>query len=292
MRGCWLTLQVFEFAQKLGAKLPLPEQSKFASVCSEMLDPVTCWAKYLEALFKAESTQALNEEDLDLEVAGGGPTTECDLLAETKKAFNKPTGMLLDVLLKLMRGVYLQDCRKLASDGFYKAMDGSAKDQCDLVRDLQVIVEHFEGSQKSVSLTTQVPELGLLQGLRAQGADAESAEDREGHWRTAQGERKKYINLSVPKSWSREMMTAAFRSSGKVYSHSGTLNASHRLICASADLFQEEGEAPWSIQSKPGKDWAGLVEFAASCSGSCDFVMLFDGRMREIRRMHALWMQH
>ena len=257
-----------------------------------MLDPVTCWAKYLEALFKAESTQALNEEDLDLEVAGGGPTTECDLLAETKKAFNKPTGMLLDVLLKLMRGVYLQECRKLASDGFYKAMDGSAKDQCDLVRDLQVIVEHFEGSQKSVSLTTQVPELGLLQGLRAQGADAESAEDREGHWRTVQGERKKYINLSVPKSWSREMMTAAFRSSGKVYSHSGTLNASHRLICARADLFQEEGEAPWSIQSKPGKDWAGLVEFAASCSGSCDFVMLFDGRMREIRRMHALWMQH
>ena len=281
---------------KLGGKLADAEKVKFETVLLELRDPVSCWNRYLSQSMKADSTnnEGLQEEDLE----EGEPVDDgSDCLSSVRASFNKPIGMVLDLVIKLMRGAYFQDCRRIASNtnpgAFLKTLeDKDCKEQCDLVKDLRIILEHFETNQKSVSLSTAVPEVGLLQGLKAQGPDGVDAavtQERERLWKVVQNERRKYISFSVPKHWTKDAILASFRSCGKVYAHSGALNSSHRLICASADLFREDGLTPWATQSPPGTDWGEVISFAAGCTGACDFIMLLDGRMREARRMHESW---
>ena len=263
---------------------------------TEIANPAKCWELYLKAnVADVEPEKVIQEDEVELqdslvELSGK--------LGELKAKFNRPTGMLLDLLLKVMAGKYYQDCRLLASDGnsFLKAMpkalnaEGMAEEgPCALVKEMRVIVEHFDGSQKSVTLSGTAPAPSLLTQVSSQAGDdnQESALDRERHWKSIQAERRKYISFSAMRTWQKENILAAFRSSGKVYGHAGTLNSSHRLVVGSADLFKEEGETPWSTHSKPGDAWKGVCDFASSLSGPCDFIMLFDGRIRECRRQHV-----
>ena len=290
-------LKVFDFAKKLASKLPEAEKDKFNSLCQELISPLPCW----EGFLKSEPGNAQCEtelcEDNDDEETGAPVAAACERLETEKKAFNKPTGMLLDLLLKVMSGFYLADLRNLAKDAsataFWKAMDrendGDQGGPCELVKDMRVIVEQFEGNQKSVSLREITPQISLLKGMNSVANDPDQAAERDRQWKVVQGERRKYVSFSIPKDWKPESLASAFRASGKVFAHTGVLNTSHRLICASADLFREEGATPWAVQSKPGSEWSGIVDFVGSCTGGCDFVMLFDGRMREVRRLHESW---
>lgn len=288
--------QVFDFVGKVTDKLPEAEKAKLGPLLSEIADPAKCWEIYLKnAAADVETEKAIQEDEEDVQddvVESSGK------LGEVKANFNRPTGMLLDLLVRLMAGKFYQDCRLLASDGnsFLKAMpktlnsEGEEQDDpCGLVKEMRLIVEHFDGSNKSVTLSGTAPMPSLLSQVSSQPGDdnQEIALERERQWKSIQAERRKYISFSAVRTWQKESILTAFRTCGKVYGHAGTLNSSHRLVVGSADLFKEEGETPWSVHTKPGDAWKGVCDFASSVSGACDFTMLFDGRIREARRQHV-----
>jgi len=162
----------------------------------------------------------------------------------------------------------------------------------ELVKQIRLITQQFDGNSKSVAVSTSAPAPSLLNSLTSHGTDVPDADgERERRWKTVQGERKRFVSFSVPKTWTSDGLGGAFRSAGKVFNHSGTLNSSHRLIVASADLLHEEGDEPWlSLQSPASNLWKDIVTFCSSASGNTDFVMLFDGRMRQIRRTNESWL--
>lgn len=107
-----------------------------------------------------------------------------------------------------------------------------------------------------------------------------------------QAERRKFVSLGVPKSWTKDGPLAAYRGSGKVFSHNGLLNSSHRLLTASADLISESGSEPWlSPTAPPTSLWKDILGFmSASATGTADFVIAFDGRLIECRRLNEPWL--
>ena len=126
----------------------------------------------------------------------------------------------------------------------------------------------------------------LIQTLGADNLKDEEAEARNRVWKQVQNERKKYVTFSCPKGYGKDNLIAALKASGKVYTFSGQLNSNHRLFCGSADLLQEGGDEPWMNSTEPKADsWKGICDFMGSLTGSTDFCILFDGRMRSIRRI-------
>jgi hypothetical protein len=151
----------------------------------------------------------------------------------------------------------------------------------------------FDGHSKSISPSNAAPAPSLLTVLTAEGKlDHEADAERDRHWKMIQSERRRFVSFGIPKSWSKESLLASFRASGKVFAHSGQLNSNHRLICASADLLFEHGDEPWATPSVPPPNlWKEILAFmGSSATGPADFVMAFDGRMREMRRLSAAWL--
>lgn len=168
------------------------------------------------------------------------------------------------------------------------------------MKQIRLIAQQFDGNSKSVAVSTSAPAPSLLNSLTSHGTDVPDADgERERRWKTVQGERKRFVSFSVPKTWTSDGLGGAFRSAGKVFNHSGTLNSSHRLIVASADLLHEEGDEPWlSLQSPASNLWKDIVTFCSSASGNTDFVMLlmdgcgrFAGPMNLGGRSCSFW-QH
>ena len=290
---------MFAYAEKLAVKLPETENQKLLAHMKTLLCPRDCWVKFLKP---AQQTEALvphetdDEDDANLEVPSGP-------LAEVKEGFNRATGLLLDLLVQLMSFRYMSDLQDIASScgSLVKALQ-QAEDQAlvdskeykmpELVKQIRLITQQFDGNSKSVAVSASAPAPSLLNSLTSHGTDVPDADgERERHWKTVQGERKRFVSFSVPKTWTSDGLGGAFRSAGKVFNHSGTLNSSHRLIVASADLLHEEGDEPWlSLQSPASNLWKDIVTFCSSASGNTDFVMLFDGRMRQIRRTNESWL--
>ncbi|CAK9068446.1 unnamed protein product [Durusdinium trenchii] len=244
--GFWqaaaVVLQVFEYADKLLARLPEADADKAAKVLDELLDPCSCWDKFLRPGDKSSLPDCFHEDDVEDEegvvIVPAGP------MASVKESFNKATGMLFDLLLELVSGKRLADCQHIAAQpaGLVKALaevqGEHADDAVELLKQLHLITTLFEGhATKSVSAST-------------------------------------------------DAFLASFRGCGKVFAHGGVLNTSHRLFVASADLLVEQGEEPWAMASVPPQAlWKEMVGFmAATASGPADFIMAFDGRMREVRR--------
>ena len=292
--------QVFEYAEKLLAKLPETDKQKALKVIAELLNPETCWNHFLQTEQKVVPGH-IHEDDLDdddavLEVPQGP-------LAQVKEDFNKSTGALFDFLLDVMAGKYLSDLQELATQNpngaLLKALQEADDPNSDtkpleLVKQLGLLTGQFDGHSKSVSVSTNAPAPSLLTSLAAgtsEGGDAEA--EREAHWKTVQSERRRYVSFGIPKAWSKDQLLACFRSCGKVFGFSGALNTSHRLFCASSDLVTEEGSEPWIAPTAPPEvPWREALSFISNCaSGPADFTMLFDGRMWEMRRLHELWLK-
>ena len=298
VRECWAVWksQVFDYAAKLVAKLPDTERVKVSKVIADLRCPVTCWENFLH---EADSDQgAVGEEDLEMEDAARAvPQSK---IAQVKENFNKSIGMLLDLLLELMSGKFYKDCCRLASgeDGLAKALTQAQNSaeaanneaaSCSLITQLKVIVEKFDNTNKSVGPSSAAPAPSLLASLASVGDSpaAEEIAERERQWKVVQTERRKFVSFSVPRAVTKDALLGAFRSCGKVFSHKGSLNSSHRLVCASADLLTEDGTEPWSTPTKPLEDkWKEICNFTSCMSGTEDFIVVFDGRMREVRRMN------
>ena len=180
--------------------------------------------------------------------------------------------------------------------GLVKALQEEAQaDELDLVKQVRLATEMFEGHSKSVAASSAAPVPSLLSQLTAGGqVNTEADAERERIWKAVQAEGRKFVSFGAPKTWSKDGLLQAFRASGKVRGHSGPLNSSHRLISASADLVTEHGEEPWSTASVPPLPlWKEIIAFVnMSASGPADFLMAFDGRMREVRRVNAAWTIH
>ena len=132
----------------------------------------------------------------------------------------------------------------------------------------------LEGHSNSVAASSAAPVPSLLSQLTSGGqVNTEADADRERTWKAVQAERRKFVSFGVPKTGSKDGLLQAFRASGKVHGHSGSLNSSHRLICASADLITEHGEEPWSNASVPPLPlWKEIIAFMnMSASGPADF---------------------
>ena len=148
----------------------------------------------------------------------------------------------------------------------------------------------MEANPSLWTASTAAPAPRLLTQLTSTGSvDAEADGERERHWKIVQAERRKFVSFGVPKSRTKESLLNSFRASGKVFSFSAQLNTGHRLMCASADLVIEQGEEPWAVPSvPPAPFWKEVLGFmTGSATGAADFVMAFDGRMREVRRLNA-----
>lgn len=259
----------------------------------DLLSPEQCWAKYLRQDEKAVADDCgVNEDDMEEDgdvVVPPGP------MAVVKEGFNKATGTLFDLLLDLVSGKHFADCSELASHsgGVVKALleVDSSKD-LEFLKQLKLATEMFEGSSKSVTASSAAPAPSLLNQLTtARSVDGEGDVERERHWKTIQGERRKFVSFGVPKAFTKDGILASYRACGKVFAHSGILNSSHKLLCASADLVFEQGDEPWLTASVPPTPlWKEIVGFlASSATGPADFVMAFDGRMREMRRVNVAW---
>ena len=281
--------QVLDHARKLGGKLPDAEKAKLDTVLDEMSDPQMCWTKFLSEGY-AKVDAPIEEEDEEQVDCAELPQT---YLASVKDKFNKATGSMLDLVLQVMAGKFLEDCRSLATANvtfaraLAEAADGEGRqDSCELVKQFQVVLTQFEGNSKSVvALTGSVPAPSLLSSLN-HTEDADEA-DRARQWKSVQAERKRFISFSIPAAWTKDAILAAFRGSGKVFSHKGSLNTAHRLICAAADLVNEDDQEPWTTQCAPSTTmWQEVSNFCSGVSGSEDFIMIFDGRMREVRRVN------
>ena len=295
---CSFAGEVFDYAHKLAAQLPEAEAKKLHPVLDKLVDPDQCWDEFLKPEEKDKSIAAGNDDD-----DGGDSEVEVPMakISELKDQFNKATGMLLDFLARVMSFKFLSDCKDLAgaSGGLTKALqiaeDMAIEGHSDvvvtaLVKEIRVITQMFDGHAKTISAIPgcSAPAPALLSQL---AGDPEAAADEGEHqrqWKNVQSERKRFVTLSVPKSWDQNGLQTAFRSASRVFSFSGNLNASHRMIVASADLFDQEVEQPWQAAVKPNAaEWSEVLAFAGSMSGPCDFVFVFDGRSREIRRLSA-----
>ena len=279
---------MFEYAEKLINKLPETDKTKALQLIQKILEPQQCWETFL----KPEEVAALEEADCE----ENGIDIPSGPLAMAQGDFNKATGMLLDLLVQLMAGKHLADCQALAAvPGGLKAAlqsmdDGTDQKPVELLKHLRLLTAQFDAQGKSIAMSASVPEPSLLQQLTSTCASsAEEEAERARAWSRIQGERKKLISFSVPRTWSKDGLLQSFRSSQKVFTFQGSLNTSHRLILASADLFHEEGQEPWNGPCPPPiPAWREVVAFAAqSVVGPTDFIMLFDGRMREVRRIHV-----
>ena len=293
-------MQAFDFVAPLLQKLPEQESQKCASIITNIGNPEKCWLDF----FVPEASEAgvFQEDDEDQEevLCAIGESK----LNSLKGEFNKATGSLLELLVELMRGRYLADCRKLAKDNVKLAKavsevavqavpadgeeDSSSCSSLGFVKAMFLVVQAFDTSTKSVSLAAPLPTPSLVQCLNPSTSLEQDAADRERAWKQIQAERRKFVTFSVVPRYAKDALNSAFRNSGKVWAHKGDLNTSHRLVIGSADLVAETSQEPWLTPSAPAAEtWKAVAEFCIGLTGTTDFTLLFDGRMREIRRIHA-----
>ena len=292
---------IFDFLHPLLQKMPESDSKKCADVMADIRNPLKCWQTFLHAESEVGDAETLQEDEV-AEATAAEDANRNEL--EKKKAdFNKATGALLELLVDLMRGKHLEDCKELAnnetkiSEAVSQAARQSQQSQQssanDLIKSLCTVVQAFDTSNKSISATisSSCPAPSLISTLNAAEKE-ESAAKREHVWKLVQAERRKWVTFSVPKSFtSKEHLLAAFRASGKVFGHSGQLNVNHRLLVASADLLTEAASEPWTQLPSPDKTaWKAICDFSSSSSGSTDFTLLFDGRIRDMRKVLAPWL--
>eukprot|EP00435_Cladocopium_sp_Y103_P014364 s1151_g3.t1 len=292
--ACAVVLEAFDFLAPLKDKLPDAESKKCADALSRILDPDVCWTDFLQGQMPDCTTLVMQEEDEKL-AAPAEETPELSKFEALKADFNKATGAMLELLMNLMQGKYMEDCKLLsqentklshavaeAAQAVQREEKGGEKKPLELIKCLCLIVKSFDTNTKSVSIANSLPAQSLIQTLTPSGSTEEDALGRERVWKQVQAERRKFVTFSVVPKLTKESLQSALRASGKVWSHSGQLNSSHRLIFASADLATEDGAEPWLQPSPPqAAQWNAVAEFAVSLTGPTDFCLLCDGRMRE-----------
>jgi hypothetical protein len=281
----------------------LPEteaQSCAALIEDSIFNPMKCWETFLKPSSEVAARDAEDEAHESDDDAGGALTNQSALVT-VKEKYNRATGCLLDLLMELMSGQHGEDLREISQCGepLSKMLQPGGKESAEeasqgasisLVVKLCEAVKAFDTNTKSVSVTATAPAPSLISTLNQGQSVEELTAERERVWKLVQNERRKYATFSVPKTWKPEGLLSSFRSCGKVFGHAGALNSSHRLICGSADLLCKSGAEPWLAQSKPEAAlWKGIAEFCVSTTGQTDFAMVFDGRMREVRRLNDTW---
>jgi hypothetical protein len=128
-------LQVFDYAQKLIDSLPEPEVTKCKAILTDLLCPQICWDKYIHQEQQDAPVGEDDDEDSCQVDIPSGP------LAEAKQNFNRATGLLLDLLLKVALGRdFFSDCQEIAATpgGLSKAMQSAEEQACSLQSTVQV----------------------------------------------------------------------------------------------------------------------------------------------------------
>ena len=278
-----------------------PDDKTCWALIEDVRNPLTCWNRFLKpSSFNALVPLSGDNEECD---EGGQALLEAQdsALNQAKGGYNRAVGDLLDLLVNLMQGKHTESLKNLSQSGepLAKAIQAAAsledetekKKLPEMVIQLCLVIRAFDIKAGKVSGTATTPAPSLISTL-AQGKDADHlahiTADRERVWKLVQAERRKYVTFSTPRgSDVKDSLQNALRASGKVHSFNGTLNASHRLFCASADLWSESVSEPWLNSTVPKEsDWKLITDFCCNTGGATDFGMMFDGRMREVRRFN------
>ena len=110
-----VALQAFDFLMPLQNKMPDAESKKCANALLRILDPEVCWADFLQGQMSACTDVVIQEEEDEI-AAPAAEQPELSALDTLKADFNKATGALLELLLELMQGKHMDDCRSLSQD--------------------------------------------------------------------------------------------------------------------------------------------------------------------------------
>ena len=95
--------------------MPDAEGKKLADALLRILDPEVCWADFLQSQLSACTDVVIQEEEDEI-AAPAAEQPELSALDTPKADFNKATGALLELLLELMQGKHMDDCRSLSQD--------------------------------------------------------------------------------------------------------------------------------------------------------------------------------
>ena len=184
-------MQAFDFVAPLLQKLPEQEAQKCTTVVANICKPEQCWLDF----FVPEASEAgiLQEEGEEQEEAPAA-ILGANKLNSLKAEFNKATGTLLELLVDLMRGEYLADCRTLAKENVKLAQavsevavqavpaddqqDSSSCSSLGFVKNLYLVVQAYDTNTKSVSLAAPLPTPSLIQSLNPSISSEQDAADR------------------------------------------------------------------------------------------------------------------
>lgn len=225
---------------------------------------------------------------------GDDQDSASEALTEFLRGLGKGGTFLGTLLHELMSGDYDEDLKNGASQAtpLHVLVEERDRSNClgelgTQLRELTRTLSTVTGVVRAGAEQTPPPSLRALvrQVSDPANAGAGDAEAREHAWKEAQKLRRKFVRLEAVATPSVAALQNVWQKSGPVRNFNATLKESHRLFLVSGDLAFEGNKAPWaSLSSKPSA-MKPLLEFVAGAAlGPADFVVVFDGRQREIRR--------
>jgi hypothetical protein len=250
--------------------------------------------------FEHEVTSAKGEVESTVPEGEVVEATDSNILEELKADLNKGAQHLADIFHGIYTFRYDASLKSLASCSprdFVDSLEGtasgpSAVDAGELgkgIREMMRLLVHHQ-PQTVTTVQGSAPAMGLRQLARIRSNPEDTNEtakvaERESVWKQAVSQRKRFATLSVLKARSNDGLTAAFRLCGAVQSFKGVPNEAHRVFVLSADLLEEKVGKAWLSLSTAAKSDMETCNYLKTVPGPTDFVVVFDGRSRDSRRI-------
>ncbi len=222
------------------------------------------------------------------------PGTACPVQA-TREKLGQVSGHLFDLLMAIYVGGYDRSLKALAGQtGNNQAAiaskllddDETSDDLIKAVRDLLRKMEQCKGTVQVQAVSAPPPSLRTLTRISSNPTDHANEvamQERARVWSEAQQIRKKVVSVATAKT-----KDGISRLVSKVFNNwKPVRKENHRAFFLAADLVVENAEKPWVQLSSYNKDeLKNQLEFLESWPcGACDFIIMFDGRSRDARRV-------
>ena len=205
-----------------------------------------------------------------------------------------PTAQAFRALMEDVYGGRFDVCFKRCATmevSVAEVVNGEPIDQCeDLVNAFQKAMRGCGSLEVVAASASGAPPRALKRNSSEDSnADETGAAERERDqlWKTAQAERKKYVNIITVPRMTQEALTAAYQKC-PIQNFAGAKD-SHRAFFCSADLMCENPHEPWARLAVPSETvLRSVCDCMKEFKGGHDFIVLGDGRSKETSlRMHT-----
>ena len=205
-----------------------------------------------------------------------------------------PTAQVFAALMEEVYEGWFDECFKRCATmdvSVSEVVNGEPIDGCsDLVIAFQKAMRGCGSLEVVAASASGAPPRALIRNL----SDESNAEDhgaaqreRDGLWKTAHMERKKYVNIFTVPRLTKEALTGAYQKC-TMFKYAGGKDSNRAFVC-SADLLCEHPTEPWSrLASPPDTVLRAVCDWMKEFKGAHDFIVLFDGRSKEnVFRLHT-----